>query len=136
MILFAAATGLRPAEWVALEKCDIDRDERVVYVRRSYTRGEVKLPKTEGSLRAVPLQARAIDALDRRPAQTRRSSSPASAAGTSTSITFVRTNGGRRRKLPASVRFGGSTISGTPSPPSPFVPASPPSTSPATWAPA
>lgn len=30
MILFAAATGLRPAEWVALEKRDIDRDERVV----------------------------------------------------------------------------------------------------------
>src|SRR3954468_3783511 len=65
MILFAAATGLRPAEWVALEKRDIDRDQRVVYVRRSYTRGELKLPKTEGSLRAVPLQARALDALDR-----------------------------------------------------------------------
>jgi len=67
MILFAAATGLRPAEWVALEKRDIDRDERVVYVRRSYTRGELKLPKTEGSLRAVPLQARALEALDRLP---------------------------------------------------------------------
>jgi len=69
MILFAAATGLRPAEWVALEKRDIDRDERVVYVRRSYTRGELKLPKTEGSLRAVPLQARALEALDRLPGQ-------------------------------------------------------------------
>lgn len=65
MILFAAATGLRPAEWVALEKRDIDREERVVYVRRSFTRGELKLPKTEASQRAVPLQARAIDALDR-----------------------------------------------------------------------
>src|SRR6266545_3348018 len=58
MIVFAAATGLRPAEWVALEKRDIDRDERVVYVRRSYTRGQLKLPQTEASLRAVPLQAR------------------------------------------------------------------------------
>src|ERR671911_556132 len=65
MILFAAATGLRPAEWIALEKRDIDRTERVVYVRRSFTRGELKFPKTEASMRAVPLQARAFDALDR-----------------------------------------------------------------------
>src|SRR5438445_7536311 len=42
MILFAAATGLRPAESVALEKRDIDRDERVVYGRRSYTRRELR----------------------------------------------------------------------------------------------
>src|SRR5579884_1287687 len=65
MILFAAATGLRPAEWIALEKRDVDRDERVVYVRRSFTRGQLKVPKTEASMRAVPLQARALDALDR-----------------------------------------------------------------------
>jgi integrase len=65
MILFAAATGLRPAEWIALEKRDVDRKERVVYVRRSFTRGELKITKTEASMRAVPLQARAIDALDR-----------------------------------------------------------------------
>jgi integrase len=65
MILFAAATGLRPVEWIALEKRDIDRDERVVYVRSSFTRGELKFPKTEASMRAVPLQARALDALDR-----------------------------------------------------------------------
>jgi integrase len=43
----------------------IDRKERVVYVRRSFTRGELKIPKTEASTRAVPLQARALDALDR-----------------------------------------------------------------------
>jgi integrase len=65
MILFAAATGLRPAEWIALEKRDVDREERVVYVRRSFTKRELKHPKTEASLRAVPLQARALDALDR-----------------------------------------------------------------------
>jgi integrase len=65
MILFAAATGLRPAECIALEKRDIDPEERVVYVRRSFTRGELKFPKTEASMRAVPLQAWALDALDR-----------------------------------------------------------------------
>jgi integrase len=65
MILFAAATGLRPAEWIALEKRDVDRKERVVYVRRSFTRGELRFPKTEASMRAVPLQARALDALER-----------------------------------------------------------------------
>jgi integrase len=63
MILFAAATGLRPAEWIALEKRDIDSEGRVVYVRRSFTKGELKRPKTEASLRAVPLQTRALEAL-------------------------------------------------------------------------
>jgi integrase len=33
MILFVAATGPRPAEWIAPEKRDVDREERVVYVR-------------------------------------------------------------------------------------------------------
>jgi len=65
MILFAAATGLRPAEWIALETRDVDRDERVVYVRRSFTRGELKVPKTEASTRAVPPQRRALEALER-----------------------------------------------------------------------
>jgi integrase len=65
MILFAAATGLRPAEWIALERRDVDLEERVVYVRRSFTKLELKHPKTEASIRAVPLQARALDALDR-----------------------------------------------------------------------
>lgn len=30
MILFAAVTGLRPAEWIAVEKRDVNRKERVV----------------------------------------------------------------------------------------------------------
>jgi len=68
MVIFAAATGLRPAEWIALEKRDVNLKERVVYVRRSFTGCELKLPKTEASLRAVPLQARALDALERLPA--------------------------------------------------------------------
>jgi integrase len=56
MILFAAATGLRPAEWIALEKRDVDRDERVVYVRRSFTKRELKrldaLDRIEGGDRS------------------------------------------------------------------------------------
>src|SRR5215218_7123836 len=34
-VLFAAATGLRPGEWMALEQRDIDRQARVVSVRRA-----------------------------------------------------------------------------------------------------
>jgi integrase len=63
-VLFAAATGLRPGEWMALEQRDIDRQARVVYVRRALRNGRLKSTKTEGSIRAVPLQAIALAALD------------------------------------------------------------------------
>jgi integrase len=55
MVMFAAATGLRPAEWVALERRDVDSEARVVYVRRAFTKGRLKCTKTEASVRAVPL---------------------------------------------------------------------------------
>jgi integrase len=71
LVIFAAATGLRPGEWIALEQRDIDRDARVVYVRRAFRNGRIKCPKTEGSVRAVPLQAIALDALERLPAGNR-----------------------------------------------------------------
>jgi integrase len=64
MVLFAAATGLRPGEWLALERRDIDRGAQVVYVRRTFRNGRIKTPKTKASLRAVPLQAIALAALD------------------------------------------------------------------------
>jgi integrase len=64
MVLFAAATGLRPGEWLALERRDVDRAARVVYVRRALRNGRIKTPKTKASLRAVPLQAVALAALD------------------------------------------------------------------------
>ena len=70
LVLFAAATGLRPSEWLALEHRDIDREARTVYVRRAYRNGRLKCPKTDGSMRAVPLQAIALDAIDRLPATT------------------------------------------------------------------
>jgi integrase len=64
MVIFAAATGLRPAEWLALEWRDVDLASRVVYVHRSFTKGRLKCPKTEASVRAVPLQTIALDALE------------------------------------------------------------------------
>jgi integrase len=67
MVLFAAATGLRPGEWLALEQRDIDRDAQVVYVRRTLRNGRIKTPKTKASVRAVPLQAIALAALDELP---------------------------------------------------------------------
>jgi integrase len=67
MVTFAAATGLRPAELVALERRDVDRAGGVVYVRRQFVRGQVKPPKTRRSMRPVPLQAVAFEALDQLP---------------------------------------------------------------------
>lgn len=134
MVLFAAATGLRPAEWIALEKRDVHWKERVVYVRRSFTRGELKFPKTEASMRAVPLQARALDALER------------IRDGSGSPLLFPGERGGyleihhfrpfqwRPAQTAAGIDpFVGSTISAIPSRPSRFVPASQPSTSLATW---
>ena len=67
IVLFAAATGLRPGEWMALEHRDIDRDAQVLYVRRAWRNGRLKCPKSEASIRAVPLQATALAALERLP---------------------------------------------------------------------
>jgi hypothetical protein len=62
---FATATGLRPSELFALEQRDIGRALGVVYVRRAYANGWLKHTKTRLSNRAVPLQAIALEALDR-----------------------------------------------------------------------
>ena len=54
---------------MAFEKRDIDREARVVYVRRALRNGRLKSTKTEGSMRAVPLQAVALAALDQHGAE-------------------------------------------------------------------
>ena len=69
MVVFAAATGLRPSELFALEHGDVDRAAAVVQVRRAYANGRVKHTKTRLSRRAVPLQAIALEALDQLPAR-------------------------------------------------------------------
>jgi integrase len=65
---FVAATGLRPEEWMALERRDIDRAAGLLYVRRTVSSGEVvELAKTKRSRRQVPLSGRALEVLDELP---------------------------------------------------------------------
>lgn len=65
---FAAATGLRPEEWQALERRDIDRRAGHLSVRRTVSSGQVvELGKTSRSRRQVPLSPRALAALDALP---------------------------------------------------------------------
>lgn len=60
LVPFGAATGLRPLELARVERRDVDRLRRVLTVRGT---------KTHGSHREVPLTRRALDALERVPAQ-------------------------------------------------------------------
>jgi integrase len=66
--IFATGAGLRPEEWIALERGDIDREARVVHVRRRFSGGMLKRGgKTDGSMRSVPLRQRVLDVLDAMP---------------------------------------------------------------------
>jgi integrase len=70
LAVFACETALRPSEWAALERRDVDRDEGVVRVERTIVDGQRKpYGKTSLSRRAVPLSSRAVAALDELPAQ-------------------------------------------------------------------
>jgi integrase len=67
LVLFAAETGLRTNEWIALERRDIDRRVGVVVVCRRVTDGELyPMPKNH-KRRRVPLTAQAVAALDALP---------------------------------------------------------------------
>ncbi len=67
---FAAATGLRPKEWAALERRDVDRQAGRLSVRATVSDGQiVELAKTHGSRRQVPLSPRGLAALDILPAR-------------------------------------------------------------------
>jgi len=68
LVVFAAETGLRTNEWVALERRDVDRRGRAVTVQRRYADGLLTpYPKTKRSRRRVPLAARALAAYEALP---------------------------------------------------------------------
>jgi integrase len=65
LVIFAAETGLRTNEWVALLRRDVDRVGRAVSVQRRFADGRLTpYPKTESSRRRVPLSAKALSALE------------------------------------------------------------------------
>src|SRR5918994_373807 len=119
MVLFAAATGLRPSELFALEQRDVDRAAGLVQVRRAYANGRLKHTKTRLSRRAVPLQGIALEALDQlRRGRTVRCSSRTPTAATLTSATSTGAIGSPSRKRPESTRCAISTTCATRTPPS------------------
>jgi integrase len=62
--------GLRPEELFGLHRADVDRQAGLLHVRRRFTCGELKDGgKTEGSVRAVPLRAIVVEALEAMPAR-------------------------------------------------------------------
>jgi integrase len=69
--IFATGTGLRTAEWIALERSDIDRENRLVRVCKRVGRGDHGLEVKQGTKtvpeRFVPLRQRVLDALDAMP---------------------------------------------------------------------
>jgi integrase len=68
--IFAAGTGLRPEEWIALERRDLDRQRRVVNVQRVYANGKLsEYPKTDRSRRRVPVRQRVLAGLDAAPSR-------------------------------------------------------------------
>jgi integrase len=74
LVVFAAETALRPAEWLALEWRDVQRAHGAVVVERTLgPQGTKPFGKTDASRRSVPLSRRALAALDGTP---RRAGSP------------------------------------------------------------
>jgi integrase len=65
--VFAVGTGLRPEEWIALHRSDVDRQARVVRVCRRFSGDQLKDGTKTVPERVVPLRQRVLDALDAMP---------------------------------------------------------------------
>jgi integrase len=133
---FAAGTGLRPEEWLALTRADLDRAAGVVHVRRVYSQGHLKECAKTSRQRAVSRSASASSTPSK---LTRRDSihpccSPLLAAATSSLESGGSGTGSQRFELPASPT-GGFTITGTATRRGALRPASRCSRCPGGWAP-
>jgi integrase len=60
---FAFWTGLRTSELIALRKCDVDINRKVIFVRKAVVEGEEKGTKTKSSSRTHELHELALSAL-------------------------------------------------------------------------
>lgn len=60
---FAFWTGLRTSELLALERCDIDLERKIVFVRKALVKGKIKGTKTKAGERNHQLHPQALSAL-------------------------------------------------------------------------
>ena len=94
--MFAAGTGLRPEEWIALERRDVDRERRIVSVQRVYTNGRSRSTARRTGHGVGCRSADVCSATLRRPARPARHaacSSRARVAAISTSTTSANDTG-------------------------------------------
>jgi len=63
MVIMAALTGMRASEFFALTWADVDFERALIFVRRTFYRGQFGPPKTASSERAVPMGPLLADAL-------------------------------------------------------------------------
>jgi integrase len=96
IVTFAAATGMRPGEWVALEQRDIDRAGRVAYVNRSFSKaGSPVRRQRRASAPCRYRRERSRRSTSYRPEPAVTCSSPRRRAATSTCTTSATATGNR-----------------------------------------